>query len=244
MIHAYDKIYLDKARVALGRMLDFAVFDLKYDISEFFDLFIRSGVADRFERGDCTLTVGMSGVELAYEVLERFGVRQERVRPNYTVDRSEEFWTGWSLAYYQWETSLRFAEISGGAGTVSAFSRDGYSPVCGQNECDVSYSKTGNQPQTSAAEGGTEPAWTCGVVACSVSHHTAVRAAAEKYQQSPGGVPCDVGPDVVLRYGRFVRKYAVSCRFAGRRRNAVLGQPRDAGAKGEGQKKFQITLTT
>lgn len=112
MIHAYDKIYLDKARVALGRMLDFAVFDLKYDISEFFDLFIRSGVANRFEKGDCTLTVGMSGVELAYEVLERFGVRQERVRPNYTADRSEEFWTGWALAYYQWETSLRFAEIA------------------------------------------------------------------------------------------------------------------------------------
>ena len=36
MIHAYDKVYLEKARVALGRMLDFAVFDLKYDISDFF----------------------------------------------------------------------------------------------------------------------------------------------------------------------------------------------------------------
>ena len=36
MIHAYDKIYLDKARTALGRMLDFAVYDLKYDIADFF----------------------------------------------------------------------------------------------------------------------------------------------------------------------------------------------------------------
>ena len=35
MICAYDKVYLDKARVALGRMLDFAVYDLKYDITEF-----------------------------------------------------------------------------------------------------------------------------------------------------------------------------------------------------------------
>lgn len=25
--------------------------------------------------------------------------------------RKEEFWTGWALAYYQWETSLSFAEI-------------------------------------------------------------------------------------------------------------------------------------
>lgn len=26
MIHAYDKVYLEKARTALGRMLDFAVY--------------------------------------------------------------------------------------------------------------------------------------------------------------------------------------------------------------------------
>ena len=92
-------------------MLDFAVYDLKYDIAEFFHLFIKSGVAERFETGDFAVIVGMSGVELAYEVLEQSGVENERVKPNYTVSRSEEFWTGWALAYYQWETSLSFAEI-------------------------------------------------------------------------------------------------------------------------------------
>ena len=111
MIRAYDKVYLDKARTVLGRMLDFAVYDLKYDITEFFDLFIKSGVAKRFETGDFTVIVGMSGVELAYEVLEQSGVESERVKPNYTASRSEEFWTGWALAYYQWETSMSFAEI-------------------------------------------------------------------------------------------------------------------------------------
>ena len=35
MIHAYDKVYLEKARTALGRMLDFAVYDLKYEIGDF-----------------------------------------------------------------------------------------------------------------------------------------------------------------------------------------------------------------
>lgn len=111
MIRAYDKVYLDKARTALGRMLDFAVYDLKYDIAEFFDLFLKSGVAKRFETGDFAVIVGMSGVELAYEVLEQSGVESERIKPNYTASRSEEFWTGWALAYYQWETSLSFAEI-------------------------------------------------------------------------------------------------------------------------------------
>ncbi len=111
MIHAYDKVYLEKSRTALGRMLDFAVYDLKYDIADFFDLFIKSGVADRFGTGDFTVIVGMSGVELAYEVLENSGITGERIKPNYTIDRSEEFWAGWALAYYQWETSMRFAEI-------------------------------------------------------------------------------------------------------------------------------------
>ena len=111
MIHAYDKVYLDKARTALGRMLDFAVYDLKYDIDQFFGLFIKSGVAARFETGDFTILVGMSGVELAYEVLEQSGIRQERIKPDYTANRSEEYWTGWALAYYQWETSMRFSEI-------------------------------------------------------------------------------------------------------------------------------------
>ncbi len=111
MIRAYDKVYLDKARTALGRMLDFAVYELKYDLTDFFDLFLKSGVAERFETGDFTLLVGMSGVEIAYEVLEKSGIKIERFKPRYTANRSEEYWTGWALAYYQWATSMSFTEI-------------------------------------------------------------------------------------------------------------------------------------
>ena len=35
MIHAYDKVYLDKTRTVLGRMLDFSVYDLKYDVTNY-----------------------------------------------------------------------------------------------------------------------------------------------------------------------------------------------------------------
>lgn len=111
MIHAYDQVYLDKARVVLGRMLDFAVYDLNYDITEFFNMFLDSGLAARFEKGDYAVIVGMSGVELAYQVLELTTGNTERIKPTYTVDRSEEYWAGWALAYYQWETALRFKEI-------------------------------------------------------------------------------------------------------------------------------------
>ena len=111
MIRAYDKVYLDKARTVLGRMLDFAVYDLHYDIAEFFNLFITSGTAARFESGDFSVLVGMSGAEVAYEVLSASNLAFERIPPNYTANRSEEFWTGWALAYYQWETAMTFAEI-------------------------------------------------------------------------------------------------------------------------------------
>lgn len=111
MIYAYDRVYLDKARTALGRMLDFAVYDLNYNIAEFFELFLSSGIAGLFGKGDFTLLVGMSGVELAYKVLEQSKIEFERRKPLYTTSRSEEFWTGWVLAYYQWRTSMSFAEI-------------------------------------------------------------------------------------------------------------------------------------
>lgn len=111
MIHAYDKIYLDKARIAMGRMFDFAVYDLHYNLADFFNLFISSGVATRFEQGDFTLLAGMSGVEISYEVLECSDIVIERMKPNYTFNRSKEFWAGWALAYYQWHTALCFSEI-------------------------------------------------------------------------------------------------------------------------------------
>lgn len=111
MIHAYDKVYLDKARTALARMLDFAVYDLGYDLADFFDLFLSSGTADRFGEGDFTLLVGRSGVELTYVTLEGAGVNAQRVKPRYTAGRSREYWLGWALAYYQWETALGVEEI-------------------------------------------------------------------------------------------------------------------------------------
>lgn len=112
MMHAYDEVYLEKARTVLARMLDFAVYELKYDLSDFWNLFLTSGVAERFESGDFTILVGKSGVEVAYEVLECSGVAVRRISPRYPVERSEEYWTGWALAYFQWKTAISFSDIT------------------------------------------------------------------------------------------------------------------------------------
>ena len=111
MMSAYDKNYLEKVRTTLGRMLDFAVFDLKLDLKDFFDRFIVSGIANDFENGDSKTIAGKSGVELAYEVMEKTGENLRNIKPRYTVNRSEEYWTGWALAYYQWKTAISFSKI-------------------------------------------------------------------------------------------------------------------------------------
>ena len=111
MIHAYDKLYLEKARTSLAVMMDFAVQDLGQDLSDFFALFIVSGLANLFESGDVTIIAGRSGVELTYEVYERIGMPKERKKYDFREKRSKEYWTGWALAYYQWYTAQSFTDI-------------------------------------------------------------------------------------------------------------------------------------
>ena len=113
MIHAYDKVLLDRAADTLGRMLDYSVYSLHYDAAAMIDLFIASGVAALFERGDIRITAGMSGVELSYEILEKSGIVFERTQPRYTKGLSPEYWCGYTLAHLQWETCLPFDQITG-----------------------------------------------------------------------------------------------------------------------------------
>ena len=111
MIHAYDKVCLDRAADTLGRMLDYSVYSLRYDISSILDLFIASGTAAPFERGDIRTIAGMSGVELSYEVLEKSGIAFERTQPRYTKSLSSEYWCGHALAHIQWESCQSFDQI-------------------------------------------------------------------------------------------------------------------------------------
>ena len=112
MICAYDRVYLAQARETLGAMLDYAVWDCKLSADEYFALFVTSGLADRFGRGDPKLVSGMSGVEIAWETFARTHYTEERPRPRYNLNRSKDYWVGWALAHCQWATSLSFRELT------------------------------------------------------------------------------------------------------------------------------------
>ena len=109
MIHAYDKNYLSKAQNNLASMLDFAVYDLEEDLSSFYQKFLQSKICSQFERGESTVIVGKSGVELALDVMGDESLAS-KYRP--AANRTPEYWCGWALAYFQWQTNLCFREIN------------------------------------------------------------------------------------------------------------------------------------
>lgn len=110
-IRAYDEDYVMSAQRVLGDMVDFAVNTLDYDGDTFFSMFIVSGLARQFGRGNPTYVAGRTGCELAREVLRESGLKEPVVPDEMYMDKSPEYWSGWALAYYQWYTGRSFARI-------------------------------------------------------------------------------------------------------------------------------------
>lgn len=111
MIHAYDESYLVHSERVLGWMLDSAVNLFAVKASSFWRVFISTGYAERFGSGEARLLAGLTGYELAVEVLAAGKVRYRRAPPREVGGLSPEYWAGWALAKYQWQTAFSFAAI-------------------------------------------------------------------------------------------------------------------------------------
>ncbi|MEG1651709.1 MAG: helix-turn-helix transcriptional regulator [Oscillospiraceae bacterium] len=111
MIHAYSESYLTDAKSNLAELFDYAMNDCRLQEDWFSQLFIQSGFAEKFETGNPSVLAGMSGIELAQAVLVKVGCEDQIAEPTFSEDRSPEYWAGWALAEYQWETAKRFKDI-------------------------------------------------------------------------------------------------------------------------------------
>lgn len=111
MIRAYDEMYIEGAMIRMGDMLEYACLDCGYDPDSFWRMFIQSKVARRFEIGDVSVVAGKSGPELAYMVLNEIDHREAFPEPVWREMRSDLYWSGWALAYYQWYTAQPFSVI-------------------------------------------------------------------------------------------------------------------------------------
>lgn len=112
MIRAYDKVYLEDAMRNLGEAFDYVSSHLKITLDEFFDLFVASGIAEQFGRGVPKFVSGLSGIELAMEVLTKAGKDLTFPESDVKYSFSSEYWCGWILAYYQWHSGRTFKNIS------------------------------------------------------------------------------------------------------------------------------------
>lgn len=119
MTVAYNESYLDDAMQNLGDMVEFAVCDCGYDPDEFFGWFISSGIASKFEKGNPKYITGMSGVELAEAVLKATNITRKNIIPSHPDFKGREYWAGWILAYYQWQSGRRFEDIVADGLTLS-----------------------------------------------------------------------------------------------------------------------------
>lgn len=111
MTHAYSESYLNNAKDSLSAFFDYAINDCNFPPDWIGALFINTGIATQFERGNPAYIAGMSGVELAREVITKAYGRKELPEPVWTEECSPEYWAGWALAEYQWYSGRRFRDI-------------------------------------------------------------------------------------------------------------------------------------
>lgn len=111
MMCAYNEMYLNDAMRNLGEAFDYATTVLNIPMDDFADMFIISGIAEQFAGGVPKYVSGLSGTELVWEVLNRIGTNADLSEPQIEYDYSPEYWCGWILAFYQWNTGKNFKEI-------------------------------------------------------------------------------------------------------------------------------------
>ena len=111
MIRAYNELYLSDAQEFLASAFDYALIDCKIEPNLFESIFARSSLCSLFEKGDPIVVSGKAGVEAIKELLSKVIVGEELPEASFRVDRSDAYWLGWSLAYYQWYKSRSFKDI-------------------------------------------------------------------------------------------------------------------------------------
>ena len=108
---AYPETLLPNARSLLADAADYAAVDLGLAIDDFFSFFSASAYARRIERGDRSTILGISGIELARNVLSDKAGWQDFKPARESLRRTKAYWTGWILAFYQWTSNRTFRDI-------------------------------------------------------------------------------------------------------------------------------------
>ncbi len=110
-IHAYQEIYRNKAQAVLGDAFDYAVNTCHIAGGDFVKLFLASTVCKRMENGEPAYVAGKSGIEIVREIILETMGKEITDEPEEHFGRSKEYWVGWAVAYYQWDSARKYSEI-------------------------------------------------------------------------------------------------------------------------------------
>ncbi len=96
----------------MGEALDYALRSCEFDFRTFMDMFITGGFAARFESGDVSVILGMSGSEMVVRAIDAAGFRIKYPRAITEYEGfSYEYWCGMELAHFQWYSGRSFKDI-------------------------------------------------------------------------------------------------------------------------------------
>lgn len=108
---AYQEIYLSKAQDIMGDAFDYAVNACNINGEDFVKLFIGSSICKRMENGEANYLAGKSGIEIVRECVYETMGKEVAATPQENFARSAEYWCGWAVAYYQWYSARKYADI-------------------------------------------------------------------------------------------------------------------------------------
>ena len=81
------------------------------DGAEFVKMFVASTVCKKIENGEVSYISGKSGIEIAIECVYEITGKELSVEPSEKFSRSVQYWCGWVACYYQWLSSMKYADI-------------------------------------------------------------------------------------------------------------------------------------
>ena len=111
MIRAYNEAYLSDAKRNLALAFDYIINEYGMEPDRAARLFIASGYAELFGKGNPAVISGMTGAELGMAILEKTQQNPNLPPPIPFLDLSPEYWAGWALAEFQWASGRSFRDI-------------------------------------------------------------------------------------------------------------------------------------
>lgn len=111
MTNAYQEIYVSKAQSVLGDAFDYAINTCGIKGEDFIKMFIVSEISTSMENGEPKYLAGKSGIEIVREIVFETTGKEIKEEPQDRFSRSSEYWAGWAIAYYQWWSSRKYADI-------------------------------------------------------------------------------------------------------------------------------------